>query len=180
MAERRTYQVTSSTLESSHNFGDGQMNKFVVSLADVETGQVYANVESWRAVGKDPILEGDQWTGEITSTKNGLKLKSPRRADEPQPSSNGPAPSSGGSRQDATGRSIERQVALKAAAEVSSAYIQAGKHVTPESIGRLAEQFDAFLKAEQAPAPAPVQEQQPAPILVAPGAPVSDDDDIPF
>lgn len=176
----KVYEVTSSVLGEAVDFGDGKMNKYVLSLKD-EDGNVVEEAAQWLAPGKEPALEGDKVECEVVNQpRGGLKVKGLRKLGGNSMGS--AASSNGGSTQassyvpeDERQASIQRQVALKAAAEVGSALISAGKALGRSDVISIAEQFDGFLRggAAQAEPKAEVPAQEPT-------AAVSSDDDIPF
>jgi hypothetical protein len=168
----KEYTVKSSVLGDTIPFDDGDMNKFVLTLED-EDGNEISDVAHWRPAknrqGSYP--EGARIEAELKNQpRGGLKLANPKQIDGPV--ANGQT--SGGTqetwdyRQDATGRSIERQVALKCASEIAAAAVAAG-HTTFASASKVVEyaaELDAFLSP---PASETVEEGSSTP-----------DDDIPF
>lgn len=178
----KVYEVTSSVLGEAVDFGDGKMNKYVLSLKD-EDGNVVEEAAQWLAPGKEPALEGDKVECEVVNQpRGGLKVKGLRKLGGNSMGSvdpnHTPAQSNGSGGyvpEDERQASIQRQVALKAAAEVGSALISAGKAIGRSDVISIAEQFDGFLRggAAQAEPKAEVPAQEPT-------AAVSSDDDIPF
>lgn len=148
MATKR-YSVTDSVLGESVDFGDGKMDKYLLTLKG-EDGAVVSEVQQWRQSGQPGFLAGDTIEGEVVSQpRGGVKLKGGRKVDAsaPAPASGGSSPSGG--RTDATGRSIERQVALKVAGEYGAALVAAGKDVPPAKVVEAAGIFDAFLSGSK-------------------------------
>jgi hypothetical protein len=132
------YEVTSSVLADTIEFEDGDMNKFSLSLRDRDSGNVLNDVAQWRPASsrqggfpEGAIIEADV----KNQPRGGLKLANAKLIE--QPSSNGSqaqgqvgevqtAPDGSKTevrdyRRDPVGQSIERQVALKVAGEISQA-----------------------------------------------------------
>jgi hypothetical protein len=143
------YEVLSSVLERQADFGDNRMNLFITTLKPTAGGDILTGVQVWRNVKYEPVVEGETWTGELenASRGDGLKLAKPRLVGSGGSSSSSAGGSAGApprqSRTDATGRSIERQVALKAAVE------WAGPNTTSTEVLAAATAFDNWLKGEQ-------------------------------
>lgn len=121
----KRYEVTSSVLADTIEFEDGDMNKFSLSLKDLESGNVLNEVAQWRPAGsrQGGFSEGSTIEADVkTQPRGGLKLANAKLISGGG-SSNGDAPQGGTTevidyRRTDTGRSIERQVALKAAVEL--------------------------------------------------------------
>jgi hypothetical protein len=144
MAE--TFKVLGLALENQDGpitFKDGtRMNKF---LLDLERGpdDVLSGVAHWRKADQgDPDFDVDDTiNGEVANAaRGGLKISRVNAGEAATPSPNGAGAKP---RQDATGRSIERQVALKAAVEWGR-----GASDPPQvsTVIAAAETFDAFLR----------------------------------
>lgn len=171
----KQYEVTSSVLSDTIEFEDGDMNKFSLGLRDRDSGNELTDVAQWRPAGsrvggfpEGAIIEADV----KNQPRGGLKLANAKLISDTGSNLNGDKAPSGpiktevlDYRRDATGRSIERQVALKAAAEIAAASSQ---DWTADLVVAYAEKLDAFLNPN-----APVQETLPD----EQGTP---DDDIPF
>lgn len=167
------YEVTDAALGETVNFGDGEMNKYVLTLKDQATGQVTADVALWKPVGKEAFFAGDVIEGELQNQpRGGLKIKGARKAGGSAPATNGAAPAASSGSSSSRERSIERQVALKAAAQIVAAVASAKGQVPDAStVADLAVGIDQQVFNVPAPVPEPV-----------PAAAVSTnpDDDIPF
>jgi hypothetical protein len=174
MAKR--YTVKSSTLDDVVHYDDGDMNKWVLTLAD-DDGNEVSDVAHWRPASqrKQSFAEGDQIEADIQNQpRGGVKLANPKLVGGDSP--NGSAPSGGGTqvldytRQDATGRSIEKQVALKVAGEIAAAYAgQSGNLPTAEKVALYAEELDEKFLGKLPPAPEGTEPAE-----------GNKDDDIPF
>jgi hypothetical protein len=144
MAE--TFEVLGLALENQDGpiqFKDGtNMNKF---LLDLKRGpdDLMSGVAHWRKAdqGDPPFDVGDTINGEVANAaRGGLKISRVNLGEAASPSPNGAGAKP---RQDATGRSIERQVALKAAVELAGSK---DGNPTPEWVTETAGIFDAFLR----------------------------------
>lgn len=168
------YEVTDAALGETVNFGDGEMNKYVLTLKDQATGQVTADVALWKPVGKEAFFAGDVIEGELQNQpRGGLKIKGARKAGGSAPATNGAAPAASSGSSSSRERSIERQVALKAAAQIVAAVASAkGQVPDANTVATLALGIDQQVFK---PAPEPVPEPVPAA-----AASTNPDDDIPF
>lgn len=185
------YLVKQSTLEGEHDFGDSKMNRFELVLeADGQTFQA----QHWLKTNIEGPVAGDRVDTELVQARGrdgglktkGLQVLNPQAAGTPAaatPAPSGPAPARAATSGSPRDRSIERQVALKAAVELGSAAIAAGKKVPAEVITATAEKFAAFINPPpavvQAPLPAATDLPTDAPPAGAP-VPAAADSDIPF
>ncbi len=142
------YEVLSSVISGEVDFGDSKMTKVETTLKPVDGGDAIQGVMVWRKAGYPIPMEGETWEGQVENApKGGLKLARPRNTSEngsPPPANAIKAPPTPRGRTDATGRSIERQVALKAAVELAVA----GEVTGTSTVLAIANAFDAWLKGE--------------------------------